>query len=398
MGLLDFTDMMGSSFDDPKAMGLLAIANRLSTSPKFVQGLSGGLLEAGQISANAKKTKLLEQMQAMQMEQQQMALQQQRAAMARQQGIEQAYRGAIESPAQQALAQGGGPTIANATAMQGLQPRINQSALLSGLTQADPMAAYQMMQPKPADYKVVGGSLVQVGPNGVKEAYRAPSEESTDPFVRLLKQSGIDPMSPQGQQYLRQRLTKETSHQPGVSVSYGAPVAGVDAQGNPVFFQPDRAGGKPAIIPGVAPPPKETPAALREKLANNAVTLQKIDKALSLVDQKPDSFGMQNVLGDSIMQRIDEGGTDARAMVADIAGQKIHDRSGAAVTVGETQRLKPYIPNATDTPTTVKKKLAMFRSEYAAMQQAINSGASLSQAANSAGADGWSIKPMPGGN
>ena len=34
-------------------------------------------------------------------------------------------------------------------------------------------------------------------------------------------------MSPQGQNILRQRIQKETSHQPGVTVSYGAPVAGV---------------------------------------------------------------------------------------------------------------------------------------------------------------------------
>lgn len=36
----------------------------------------------------------------------------------------------------------------------------------------------------------------------------------------------------------------------------GAPVAGVDAEGNPVFFQADKQGGTPAIVPGVRPPPK----------------------------------------------------------------------------------------------------------------------------------------------
>jgi hypothetical protein len=36
-------------------------------------------------------------------------------------------------------------------------------------------------------------------------------------------------------------------------VNYGSPVAGVDEQGNPVFFQPSRGGGQPAIVPGVRP-------------------------------------------------------------------------------------------------------------------------------------------------
>jgi hypothetical protein len=208
-----------------------------------------------------------------------------------------------------------------------------------------------------------------------------PKEDTKDPYVRLLEQSGIDPKSPLGQQLLMAKAKKDSTHAPGVSVSYGAPVAGVDATGKPIFFQPGKDGGPPKIMEGVAPPKKETPAALQEKLAQNKVTLGKIDKALLAVDAYPEAFGLQNVAGDTLMQRADPKGVAARAMVADIAGQKIHDRSGAAVTVGETARLKPYVPNVTDSPPTVKKKLELFRAEYAAMQQAINSGASIDQAA-----------------
>jgi len=177
------------------------------------------------------------------------------------------------------------------------------------------------------------------------------------------------------------------------SVSYGAPVAGVDASGNPVFFQPDKKGGNPAIIPGVSPPKPQTPAAMQEKLAQNAVTLSKIDQALAMVEAKPDALGLKNYAGDAVMQRVDPSGVEVRAMIADIGGQKIHDRSGAAVTVGEAERLKPYIPAATDTPETAKKKLRLFRQEYAAMQQAINSGASIAQASS---AQGSKVKPAGG--
>lgn len=39
--------------------------------------------------------------------------------------------------------------------------------------------------------------------------------------------------------------------------NFGQPVAGVDAQGNPVFFQTDKAGNT-QVVPGVAPPPKSS--------------------------------------------------------------------------------------------------------------------------------------------
>ena len=40
----------------------------------------------------------------------------------------------------------------------------------------------------------------------------------------------------------------------GFNINLGSPVAGVDAQGKPVFFQPSKTGGAPTIIQGVKPP------------------------------------------------------------------------------------------------------------------------------------------------
>jgi hypothetical protein len=104
-----------------------------------------------------------------------------------------------------------------------------------------------------------------------------PAQATEDGFIRLLRQSGVDPASPQGQQLLRQRLQKEASHQPGVSVSYGAPVAGMDTAGNPVFFQPDKAGGQPNIVPGVKPPQKDS--ALTESQAKAATFMSQMKAA-----------------------------------------------------------------------------------------------------------------------
>ena len=102
--------------------------------------------------------------------------------------------------------------------------------------------------------------------------------------------------------------------------------------------------------------------------------MNKIDRAITLVEKHPYAFGAWNVVGDAAAQRLNPSGIEARAMVADIAGQKIHDRSGAAVTIGESERLKPYVPNATDTADTVKRKLKLFKTEYAQMQRELQGG------------------------
>lgn len=168
--------------DDPQSMGLLSMGLRLMSTPgKFGAALgSAGLGALGDVQqmqqqqAQRKRGALQDQMLQMQ-------LQQVIADQERKKAVEGAYRGAMRTPDQQAMAQNGGPTMAAAAAAPGLSPQIDQAALIRNLMQADPMAAYQMLQPKPADYKVVGDSLVSVGPGGVKEAYRAPQKPASMP-------------------------------------------------------------------------------------------------------------------------------------------------------------------------------------------------------------------------
>jgi hypothetical protein len=175
--------------DDPSSQGLLSLGLRLMSTPGnfgTALGQSGlGALGDLNAAAQAKQRRDLlaqeESARAMQMRMQQQQMQQMMEAQARQKAIEEAYRGAMRSPEQQAMQQFGGPTVAAANAAPGMAPAFDQQALIRGLTQADPMAAYQMMQPKPADYKVVGDALVSVGPQGVKEAYRAPAKPEAAP-------------------------------------------------------------------------------------------------------------------------------------------------------------------------------------------------------------------------
>lgn len=186
------------------------------------------------------------------MRQQQMQLAALEAEQRKQQGVDQAFRGAMRTPEQAAMQQFGGPTVAAAQAAPGMAPQIDQAALLRGLMQADPRAAFQMLQPKPDDYKVVGGSLVAVGPGGVREAYRAPDKPAEAPAdFRLWELSGA---KERGISFDQWDLARRRAGAASTQVSYGQPVAGMDAQGNSVFLQPSKDGSAPHVIPGLRPP------------------------------------------------------------------------------------------------------------------------------------------------
>lgn len=88
-------------------------------------------------------------------------------------------------------------------------------------------------------------------PDGVAVGEGKPENQSD--LARLMTEmNSLAPTDPRRKVY-QDAITKASTHRPGVSVSYGAPVAGVDSQGNHVFFQPGKSGGAPFIVPGVRP-------------------------------------------------------------------------------------------------------------------------------------------------
>lgn len=184
MSLLDLTN-------DPRRMGILSLGlNLMQAKGNLGQafGSAGQAALGDMIAAQDRQTQGKEREQAARiraMQEQALALQlaQTLQEQKRRQGVEDAYKGAMVSPATQALAGGGGPTMQNAQAMQGLLPKLDQGRLLQGLLPVDSQMAAQMLQPKPSDYKVVGGSLVEVGPGGVKEAYRAPEKPNLEALI-----------------------------------------------------------------------------------------------------------------------------------------------------------------------------------------------------------------------
>jgi hypothetical protein len=274
MSLLDLTE-------NPRDLGLLSLGLRLMSTPgKFGTALGqagmgalGDMQQAQQMLDTRKTRTLQTQMLEMQLAQQQAAAEEAK----RQREADERFRRSIPSPQSQALQTLGAdasPTPSNAARLPQVDPRqqFMFDALQAG--QIKPMDYFTATAPKAPEYKVVGDSLVQIGGGRVSEAYRptqrAPMENArqdllvTDPVTGRLvpNQALID---------VKRQLVP-----PGVSVTYGQPVPGVDAKGNPVFFQPDKGGGAPAIVPGVKPPPQK----LGEKQQNQVAGIDAMGQAV----------------------------------------------------------------------------------------------------------------------
>ena len=113
----------------------------------------------------------------------------------------------------------------------------------------------------------------------------------------------------------------------------------------------------------------KVPAATMKAYVDNNASMRKIDRALQAVDAYPDGLGGRNaVIPDFVSSRTDPKGVDVRSKVADIGSLLIHDRSGAAVTISETPRLKPFVPEVSDTPAAARTKLKNLRLALADMQ------------------------------
>lgn len=152
----------------------------------------------------------------------------------------------------------------------------------------------------------------------------------------------------------------------------------------PGGFVNPRTGERNFDEPPVPPKLKDVPADVLKKVGENKGALTNIDNLiLSLKDEATRAedpeykgdlhLGAWNYLGDTVRQRTDPEGVPLRAAIANISGQVIHDRSGAAVTVGEMERLKPFLPAPTDDAATALKKAQTLRGMLGDEMRAYNS-------------------------
>ena len=132
--------------------------------------------------------------------------------------------------------------------------------------------------------------------------------------------------------------------------------------------------GLPAPAPSAAnaAPLRLIPTPINEAIVTNISAAKQIDRALQALETNPAAVGVQGYLPDAVLQRLDPAGVEARALIADIGSLRLHDRSGAAITAAEFPRLRPFIPNVSDTPDVVRTKLINFRRVYLEETQALN--------------------------
>ena len=238
-----------------------------------------------------------------------------------------------------------------------------------------------MMTPKPPIQVAAGGTVLD--PTTMQPIYTAPRERTGelgvyDEYVRQAKAVGKQPLSID--QFI---LEQKIAARPQGNVTYGSPVAAVGPDGQPVFIQPGKGGGAPSVIEGFTPPAEKLrpiPASINTAILENQKAGNQIDRAIALLSgtdlpgmtADKNATGLKGYLPTGLLNRIDPSGVSARAEIADIGSLKIHDRSGAAVSMSEAPRLMPFIPLATDDRETVLKKLGRLKLEISENSSAMN--------------------------
>jgi hypothetical protein len=149
--------------------------------------------------------------------------------------------------------------------------RMDWQGYSQALAGMDPLMALQLQQsltkakPKPL---TVGANERVLDPETYKELVPAlPDQGKQSGLSQLISEmNALPPNDPRRAIYM-DKIRKESTHQPPVSVSYGAPVAGVDAKGDAVFFQPSKDGRTaPSIVQGVKPAPQNRDTKLPAEL------------------------------------------------------------------------------------------------------------------------------------
>ena len=174
------------------------------------------------------------------------------------------------------------------------------------------------------------------------------------------KQKGLPPLSI-GQ--YRERIAK--AGKPDAAVTYGSPVAGMDAAGNRVFFQPGKTGNPPSVIQGFTPPPTSE---ITKDLTSINQQKSTIQGAINAVQGAPTAFGLQRgaattagPLAESIAGRFDtKEEAEARAYVYNNVSAVIKERAGTAQSAQELTRINSFMPGDRDNADQIINKLTGY--------------------------------------
>jgi len=157
--------------------------------------------------------------------------------------------------------------------------------------------------------------------------------------------------TPGFKEFIESRTPKTT-----VDVRYGAPVAGVDAQGNPVFFQPNPTGGPPSVIEGVRPEGK----APTEGQSTARLYAQRMAQAEPMLQSPPPSFGSrfkENIPGGVGNVMLSPESRQFFQAERNFINAVLRKESGAVISDEEfANARRQYIPQPGDDPATLEQK------------------------------------------
>ena len=355
---------MQNLLDNPNDVGMLSLGLRLLSTPgKFGQALGtaglgamGDMQQAKQAQAMAQQRALQQEMQRMQVEQikrQQMEQEQQRAAVDR-------FKQTLRAPG--AAGDGIGPPQPN------VDPRLSTmyDAMQAGII--GPMDYVSAMQPKESAPIKLGAGDSLIDPATFKPLFTAPAKaEALPSSVREYQFAQSQGYKGTFEQF---ELARKRASASSMSVSYGAPVAGVGPDGNPLFFQPSKDGGAPSIIQGVAPPKVEERALTegQAKALTFSSRMLSAENTLSELSQKgvnvsvPGSrtgFGIGaaiNAVSSPEQQRLDQAKRD-------FINATLRRESGAVIADSEFDNAdKQYFPQVGDSRAVIEQKARNRRS------------------------------------
>lgn len=226
------------------------------------------------------------------------------------------------------------------------------------VTDPELLEAYKMARMKPT------GKLGEVAPDKFTPASLAQYQATGNAAVLVpVERENKKPSAVQEYEYAKDQGFKgsfedwQTNQRRAgaMTLNMGAPVAGVDEQGNPVFFQPSKAGGAPAIVPGVRPSPKGMTQE-QGKVAGFADRVQASNAVLSSPPADLMTAKVADVLpGGNFM--LDAPQQQFLQAERDFINAMLRRESGAAIAPSEFESArKQYIPQPGDRPETLEQK------------------------------------------
>jgi hypothetical protein len=249
------------------------------------------------------------------------------------------------------------------------QPVFDESAYLKDISAAgfgDEILKRKLFPASPEIMIAPDGTVINKNdPSLIGKNFAAPEKVSTPSAIQEYEYAvgqGYRGSFQQFQTDLKRAGASSTT------VSYGAPVAGVDASGRPVFFQPSKDGSAPAIVPGVAPKPDapRNPTEIQAKAGTFHSQMTAASNELGALSREgfdPSSIGTQvetTIAGGATNPFASGKAQRARQAQEQWAESFLRVKTGAAATKDEvTRNVRTFFPQIGDTPAVIAQKARM---------------------------------------